>query len=365
MREGALDAAIVLPTVAADSHCRLSRRRTSTLFATLFFADVSGWVQMLVTTWILLHGRNPGFWVPALMVARAAPKLAASPFAGSLADRMDRLHLYRTSRVLAILPPLGLAVIAAHSIPWTAPGILAVAAFGSVLASLDQPARRGMLWDMGGPRRVFGVASINTAAFHSAASLAPALAVALVGTLGSTSALTAAVLITALSALCASHLTRGSIPRTPCAGATANHHPFGGFGYVLRTPRALLLLALTGAPGLFGRVLAIAIPVVAGSHAHASLAGTGALASAPGAGAFVAAVTLATLGEIPDKSRFALLCSVAFVVCMGLYPISNTYYGDAMLLALAGACSASFGTVIFSMLHLQVPDHLRGRVMAI
>jgi hypothetical protein len=119
---------------------------------------------------------------------------------------------------------------------------------------------------------------------------------------------------------------------------------------------------------LIGRVMAIALPIVVGSHAHASLvdrAGAGALASAPGAGAFIAAVALAFLGEVSDKSRFAFICVVAFIASLVLTPVSPHYYGDIALLAMAGACSASFGSVVVSMLHLQVPDHIRGRVFAL
>ena len=343
----------------------LTRTHTGTLFSALFFSDVGGWVQMLVVTWMVLRGPNPALWLPALMAARAAPKLLASPFAGMLADRFDRLTLYRASRCLAILPPLGLTAAAGGLLPWTSWSILVVAAFGSVLAAVDQPARRGLLWDVSGPARVLGVVSLNTAAFQSAASLAPALAVMLVGSLGSTSALAAAVVIKALSAACAWSFAQQAGPRPVRLAPEHCPHPLGGVGYVLRTPRALLLLCLTGAPGLAGRALAIVIPIIAGGHAHASLAGTGALASAPGAGAFVAAVALAVLGEISGKSRFAFACAAAFAASIALYPLSDSLYQEALLLALSGACSASFGTVVFSMLHLQVPDDLRGRVMAL
>lgn len=343
----------------------LTRTCTGTLFAALFLSDVSGWVQMLVTTWIVLRGPDPAVWLPAMMVARSAPKLLAAPFAGALADRVERLTLYRLSRIVAILPPLGLAVASSRLVPWTTPGIVLVLALGSLSAAVDQPARRGMLWDMSGPKRILGATSIGTAAFHSAASLSPALAVMLVGTLGSAGALGAAVAISCLSAISAWTFAKRRPPCRPCAARGHDVHPLGGIDYLLRTPRVLLLLCLTAAPGLIGRALAIAIPLIAGSQAHASLAGRGALASAPGAGAFFAAVVLAVIGEISSKSRFALVCAVAFTGCITLYPMSGSLYTDALLLSAAGAASASFGTVVVSMLHLQVPDHLRGRVMAI
>jgi hypothetical protein len=339
------------------------RARTVALFGALFFSDIGGWVQMLVTTWLLLHGPRPALWLPLLMLARSLPKLAAAPFAGALADRVERLTLYRTSRWLAILPPVGLAAAGMGLAPRN-PALLVIAAVGAVSAALDQPARRGLLWDVGGPSRVVGTVSLSNAAFHSAASLAPALAVLLVGTLGSYGALAVSAVIATRSAVCASINARAG--GVACGQRAADDvHPLGGIQYLRRTPRALLLWVLCAAPGLAGRVLAIAIPAVAGSHASSSLAGTGALASAPGAGAFVAAVALSILGEISDKSRFALVTAIAFAAAMLLVPVSPSFAGAALLLAIAGGCSAAFGTAVVSMLHLQVPDSLRCRVMAL
>jgi hypothetical protein len=342
----------------------LVRARTAALFGALFFGDVAGWVQMLVCTWIVLRGAHPAVWLPLLLVARGAPRLVVAPFAGALADRVDRVTLYRAVRLLALLPPLGLTLADTRLVPGTEPGILVAALVGSLIGAFDRPARRGLLWDVGGPARVLGAVSLSAAACHAASFLTPALAVLLVGALGTTGALAAAVAIEAAAAGCAWRFARACGQRPPPA-APERCHPLGGVGYLLRTPRALLLLCLTGAPSLAGRGLAIFLPLLIGGHAHASILGAGALASAPGLGALVAAVALAVVGEVSAKSRFALLCAVLFVTSLSLITLTSTVYERAALLALAGGCSASFGTVIVAMLHLQVPDHLRGRVMAL
>jgi MFS family permease len=318
-------------------------------------------------TWVLIHGPHASLALPLFFAARTLPKVAVAPFSGMLADRTDRVKLYAISRLLNVFAAAGLAIAAGGLMPPVS-AILGVTAIGAALAGLDQPARRGLMWDLGGPKRILGTVSLSTAAFHCAASLAPALAVLFAGALGSVGALYVTVVISSVSAACAwafLHL-HGELP--PHTRTGADLRPLGGIQFLLRTPRALLLLLLTGTPGLIGRALAIAIPAIAGSHAHASLAdraGAGALASAPGAGAFIAAVALAYVGEVSDKSRFAFLCVVAFIGSIVLTPVSPHYYGDVALLAMAGACSASFGSVIVSMLHLQVPDHIRCRVFAL
>lgn len=354
----------MVPAMPAELHRRsLNHPRTAALFAAFFCADLSGWIQLLVTTWVLLHTVSAPLLLPLFMAARSLPRLAVAPFAGALADRTDRLTLYRTSRSLALVMPVGLAGAVSGILPLV-PAVLGIGAMGSLVAAIDQPARRGLLWDVPGPAGLVGSCSLSTAAFHSAAAVAPALAVVLAVRLGSAGALAAAAVIAAGAPLALSVLHRlsgAAVPRHPSTDA----HPLGGIRYLVRTPRALALVLLTGLPGLAGRLVAIAVPAVGGSHLNASLAGTSALASAPGAGAFLAALGLAVVGDPADKPRLALACALAFPAFLLLAALSDSLYGGAVFLTLSGAAGGSFGTLISAMLHLQVPDHLRGRVLAL
>jgi MFS family permease len=354
----------MVPAMSADLHRRsLDRPRAAALFTAFFCADLSGWIQLLVTTWALLHATSAPLLLPLFMAARSLPRLALAPFAGALADRANRLTLYRIARSLAVMMPVGLAGAMSGMLP-LGPAVLAIGATGSLVAAVDQPARRGLLWDVAGPACLVGSCSLSTAAFHSAAAVAPALAVVLAVRLGSTGALATAALIAAgaplaLWVLC--RLSGTEVPNRP----SADVHPLGGIRYLVRTPRALALVLLTGLPGLAGRLVAIAVPAVGGAHLNASLAGTSALASAPGAGAFLAAMGLAVVGDLADKPRLALACALAFPAFLLLAALSDSLYGGAVFLTLSGAAGGSFGTLISAMLHLQVPDHLRGRVLAL
>lgn len=354
----------MVPAMPAHPHRRpLDRPRAAALFAAFFCADLSGWVQFLVTTWALLHAASAPLLLPLFMAARSLPRLAIAPFAGAFADRVDRLTLYRASRSLAVAMPLGLAVAMSGVLPM-APAVLAIGAMGSLVAAIDQPARRGLLWDVAGPIRLVGSCSLSTAAFHSAASVAPALAVVLAACLGTTGALetAAAIAAGAPAALWVFYrMTGAGVPRRPHLDV----HPLGGIRYLLRTPRALALVLLTGLPGLAGRAVAVAVPAVGSAHLNASLAGASALASAPGAGAFLAAMGLAAVGDLADKPRLALACALAFPAFLLLAALSDSQYGGAVFLTLSGAAGGSFGTLVSAMLHLQVPDHLRGRVLAL
>ena len=338
--------------------------RTGALFVGLFLADVAGWMQLLTLSWLLLSGPDAAIWAPLVIGARTLPKYVVAPFAGALADRRDRLTLYQCSRLLAILPPLLLAAGATDLLP-RMPAILLASTLGSMFAAIDGPTRRGLLWDIGGEQRVFGAVSLSTAAFQLAASLTPAIGVVLVGTLGSPGALVSAAGCAAAAAAALHAFARLSGRRPPRRCPDEGTHPLGGLRFLWHAPHCVLLLVLTAVPAFIGRGLAIAIPALADEHAHRSLVGVGALASAPGAGAFVAAVILAIIGDIADKSRFAVINGVICVVAVAVYFLPLPAISDTLALAIAGGSSAAFGATVVSLLHLRVPDHLRGRVFAL
>jgi len=340
----------------APLHALPATRGRIPLFLTFLCIETSGWIQLLVTTWLLLAGPNAASWMLLFLIARTAPKLVVAPLGGLLADRHDRLVLFRSLRLLAVLPPLGLALAAGGVVP-LGPGIVVVAALGAVLSGLEQPARNGLIWDIGGRQRVFGVVSLDGAAVSAAGIVAPALAVLLAGTQGSATALVLAAFLTACAVLTLRRLGgRSQVRERPPEGDSA----LSGLRFVISSPRTLLLLLLIGAPGLAGRALAIVIPLLAAGQTSPV---SGALVSAPGVGAFVAAMSLAALGDVADKGRLAVSCAALFAGSLSLASFTDSAVAGAALLALAGAGSAAFGSAVLALLHLSVPEGLRCRVI--
>jgi hypothetical protein len=90
------------------------------------------------------------------------------------------------------------------------------------------------------------------------------------------------------------------------------------------------------------------------------------LMAAPGIGGLIALLTLATIAN--RVRRQGLLMLVA-VMLLGIFLVvfSQTTSFPLALLALVGvgSCQVLFNATVNTLLHLTIPDELRGRVMSI
>jgi MFS family permease len=97
---------------------------------------------------------------------------------------------------------------------------------------------------------------------------------------------------------------------------------------------------------------------------HTGAQGFGFLMSAQGAGALVGAITVASLAHLGPRPVFlyggaALLGAAEIALAM-----MRHFPAAALAIATAGACMVLFTANVNTMLQLNAPNHLRGRVMA-
>jgi predicted MFS family arabinose efflux permease len=95
-------------------------------------------------------------------------------------------------------------------------------------------------------------------------------------------------------------------------------------------------------------------------------AGLGMLMAAPGVGGLIALLTLATIGN-RVKRQGLLVLSAVMLLGIFLVIFSQTTSFSLALLTLVGVggCQVMFNAMVNTMLHLTIPDQLRGRVMSI
>jgi MFS family permease len=95
-------------------------------------------------------------------------------------------------------------------------------------------------------------------------------------------------------------------------------------------------------------------------------AGLGMLMAAPGIGGLIALLTLASIaGRV--KRQGLLMLGAVMLLGIFLVIFSQTASFELALLTLVGvgACQVMFNATVNTLLHLTIPDELRGRVMSI
>jgi len=115
---------------------------------------------------------------------------------------------------------------------------------------------------------------------------------------------------------------------------------------------------------LFGGAVAL-LPVYADKILHVGEMGFGWLRAAPGIGAMI---TLLALSVIPLETKPGIkmyICIAGFGITTILFGLSTNFYFSLVLLMLGGICDAISVVIRGTILQLQTPDDMRGRISAV
>jgi MFS family permease len=122
---------------------------------------------------------------------------------------------------------------------------------------------------------------------------------------------------------------------------------------------------LLGLVSLVGMPYAVLMPIFADRILHGGARGLGILMGATGVGALLGALTLAARSGLRGLGSWIAYSSAGFGVGLILFAFSRNFWLSAAILVPVGFSMmvqmASSNTLIQAM----VPDHLRGRVMAV
>jgi MFS family permease len=329
----------------------------------------------LGTALSLLGGMMTGFAVPlqvyritgstfavgALGLAVVVPTLLVGLLGGSLADAVDRRSLVLVTSSLLALLSIVLAVQAFAGLGSVAL-LYAVVTAQSLVAALDNPARRTFLPRLLRPHLLPAGAALTSLAFQLALFGGPALAGLVTGAFG----LRTCYLLDALSFAGALYGV-ARLPPMPPLGTAARpglRAVAAGLRYVT-TNRVLagvflgdLVATVLGMP--FALLPAVNQELFGGDPRTLGL-----LAAAPGAGGLLASALSGPVGHVTRQGRALLISVTVWGVAVAGFGLSHVLWLSLLLLALAGAADVT--SVVFRTTIVQVttPDELRGRVSAV
>jgi predicted MFS family arabinose efflux permease len=138
-----------------------------------------------------------------------------------------------------------------------------------------------------------------------------------------------------------------------------------GLRYVARTPVALRVLVLFAVTASFGWLYQTLLPALAAERFHRGAAAVGQLTAAAGIGAVLAAAVTAALSREPVRRLLVYGGAFAYSLSLLLFASVRSYPTALATLVLVGFGLIVCGVNINARLQEEVPDALRGRVMAI
>jgi MFS family permease len=319
-------------------------------------------VQMLgvAVAWQMYALTGSAFDLGLVALMQFLPAAAFMLVAGQIADRYDRRRLLQLCQAAECLAVATLA--AAPLLGWVSREFIlaAVFAFG-VGRAFESPTQQTLLPAVV-PVALFPPA---VAASASTTQLATIAGPALGGFLYTFGAVvpyaTCLVLYLASVILLAFVRIEQAAPtRTPANLAAF----FAGISYIRHNPIVLGVISLDLFAVLLGGATAL-LPIFADEIFHVGSQGLGLLRAAPAAGALVIMIVLTRRPLTRHVGRIMFVSVACFGLATVVFALSKSFALSMAALALLGAADAVSVVIRMTLVQLETPDVMRGRVNAV
>jgi MFS family permease len=243
--------------------------------------------------------------------------------------------------------------------------VMALACLLGAAQALDTPARQAFVVELAGKEDLANAISLNSGIFHGARIVGPAIAGILVASVGIAVSffINAASFLAVLAGLLLMDPSR--LHPTRAATREEGRDLLAGFRYFGENRLPLGIALLITVSTLFAMPYHTLIPIYAKTVFKGDAGTYGALMSAAGLGAVAGALYTASGRAVRNKGRMLVASSLAFPLLLLLFAWCTAYWLSLALLFGIGCCFVVQSAPANAILQAVVPDHLRGRVLAV
>ena len=355
---------MTVPVVSPYASLRIPNFRRYVLavvamtLATMIQGTIVGWQVYELTHDTLALG--------LIGLAEALPYIAASLFAGHVADRYDRRYVALAALTVVLLSAVALLIL--PSLLSTSPGglvraIFAVIAISGFARSFLIPARQTLGAEIV-PRELFANSvTWRSGAWQLAAVLGPALGGGLyaLGGIRLAYSVDAALVVVGMLALT---MVRRTPHRPSSSGESIATSLAAGVRFVFGERIVLGALSLDLFSVLFGGATAL-LPVYAAEILHVGPQGLGLLRSAPSIGAVITSAILMHAKPFQHTGRVLLQAVAIFGLTIIVFGLSTSVWVAVTALAVGGAADMVSVFIRSTLLTTRTPPEMLGRVMSV
>lgn len=345
------------------SSLRALRHRDFALFWTAAaISNGGGWMQLVAVPALLYDLTGSSTWLGLASMAGLLPAVFLTPHAGVLADRISRRRILITTQTVQMIcaVSLWLLYMSDHISPAS---ILIIGLIGGVATGFQTSAWQSFVPLLVPPEELLDAVKLNSVQFTLARALGPALAGAVVSTLGTG----AAILINALTYTLVIAALLISRPRqmfaTSSRGRVGEVLREGG-RFVWRNRPLRLAVFLAFATSLCGQSLQHVAPAVANQIFLRPSTDNAGLLVALGLGALVSSVMSVAVGDRLERSQRVLIALILFAVSTAMIPLTSNYTVGLIAYFIGGLAHLQSAVALNTLIQGAVPDHLRGRTMS-
>ncbi len=360
---------------AAGKSSSLGAERFRRIFRTLaspnyrlFFAGqgislIGTWMQRVAMSWLVYRLTSSELLLGTVSFLGLIPVFVLSPFAGVLADRINRRYLLIITQILSMLQAVVLALLVLSG-SIRIEYILLLAAFLGLINAFDTPVRQAFTVEMIEKKEDLGNAiALNSAMFNGARLVGPTIAGVLIALFGEG----LCFLLNGLSYL----FVIASLLRMKIPSAEKKQHPQNMlddlkegivYSFGVAPIRAVLMLLMV--ISVMGLPYLVLMPIFAKDIFQGGPHTFGFLMSAAGGGALCGAIFLALRKTVLGLERVLPLMTILFSMGLIGFSLSPFLWLSMLLLVVTG-----FGMMVQlasgnTILQTIVDEDKRGRVMS-
>jgi MFS family permease len=349
----------------ARTFASLRRHRNYRLFFTGQVISVSGtWMQNIALAWLVVELTHSPIAVGALAFCRFLPFTIFGLVAGVVADRIDNRKLVIATQSISMTFSAVLAalVLTGSQSLWL---VFVLAVLSGTALVFDAPGRHALTFQMVGRDELPNAVALNASLFNASRVVGPAVAGVViaafgVGTCFLINTITFLAVLVGLLMMRKEELVplvRSAEPPTMMRGIRE------GISWALASPQMRLVLAIVTVVSTVGFNFHVLLPLLASATLHTGPEVFGILSACFGGGALLGALLSAALGRASWK--VLVLGTGGFSLSLlALAPVT-TVWACAALLFVTGTSFTLWTSNANSILQLNAPDHLRGRVVSL
>ncbi|MEX1193723.1 MAG: MFS transporter [Dehalococcoidia bacterium] len=325
-------------------------------------SQIASWMEEVARGWLVLQLTHSAFQLGLLAFIRGISQLFMSPFAGVLADRLDRRRLAAVTQVVPAIDALIIAVLVGTDqiAMWQ---LYPLVCISGVTGAVNVPTRQVLVYDVVGGESIANAIALNSVVANMARIVAPAVGGVVIGTVGIAASYYAQVVFFLLA-------TGATFLLHPTIHADTVREPLwqslrDGARYARGDPTVFRLVLLNVIPTLLIYPYVGMMPIFAHDVLGAGSEGYGILLTAAGFGSIPGGLIVAGMSESRWKGRtmgFASLLYMGMVFCFAL---STVFVLSFAILVVAGVGWSMMVTLNQTLLQINVADAYRGRALSL
>jgi MFS family permease len=324
---------------------------------------VGTWMQTTAQLWLVYKLTNSAALLGVFGFANQVPILFLAALGGYIGDRYNRHYGVIWTQTVSMVLAFVLAALTFANIiqVWE---LIFIAFLVGVVNAFDVPIRQAFLVEMVVKEDLPNAIALNSSIFNGARVVGPAIAGFALAWKGPAWCffLNGVSFLAVIGALLAMRIVKRESKKE--AGSPFQSF-MQGFRFAMSDLPIRSTLLLLSMLSLLGLQYSVFLPIFASEVLHRGAKGFGLLMSAAGVGAVLGALHFAARTSYKGLARWIAATSTTCAAGLVIFSQSRYFWLSMAVLLVVGFCATVQMAATNTTLQNRVPDHLRGRIMAV